>query len=214
MRCEIDHLVVACGTLAQGSAWMQDLLGVEPQPGGRHVTMGTHNALLRLGDRCYLELIAIDPDGAPPSRPRWFDLDAPHVRERAARAPFLLTWVARCDALVEAVTLVPALGEALPFARGPFRWRLTVPDDGALQFGGVLPAAIEWEIVDGEDRHPADALEDRGVELVELRLSHPAATSILPLFRTLRISGPVELKPGPRELVARLRTPRGDVDLT
>lgn len=217
MRCEIDHLVFACQTLEQGAAWLHERLGVEAQPGGRHPTMGTHNRLLRVGERCYLELIAVDPEGAAPGRPRWFDLDAEHVRSRIAQQPFLLTWVARCDAAIEAITLVPALGELTPFERGNYRWRLSVPDDGALQFGGVLPSVIEWEIrEETSDRgpwHPGDVLEDRGVELVELKLSHPAATSILPLFRALRVSGPVDLRPGPRDLAVRLRTPGGEVEL-
>lgn len=213
MRCEIDHLVFACNTLEQGARWLHDRLGIEPQAGGRHATMGTHNRLLRLGERCYLELIAIDPDGVTPPRPRWFDLDAEHVRSRVAQQPFLLTWVARCDAAIEAITLVPPLGELTAFERGNYRWRLSVPDDGALQFGGVLPSVIEWDIRDGASWHPTDALEDRGAELVELKLSHPAATSIVPLFRALRVSGPVDLRPGPRDLAARIRTSGGEVEL-
>jgi hypothetical protein len=213
MRCEIDHLVFACDTLEHGARWLRERTGVEPQAGGRHATMGTHNRLARLGERCYLELIALDPDGAAPPRPRWFDLDAEHVRARLRDGPFLLTWVARCDAAIEAITLVPALGELVAFERGAFRWRLSVPDDGALQFGGVLPSVIEWEEREDATWHPADALEDRALALQELKLSHPAATSILPLFRALRVSGPVHLRPGPRELVARVRTPNGEVDL-
>ncbi len=51
-----DHLVVAAASLEQGVDWIEDKLGTRPQPGGRHVAMGTHNALLRLGARLYLEL--------------------------------------------------------------------------------------------------------------------------------------------------------------
>lgn len=57
-----DHLVVAATTLADGIEYVADITGVAPQPGGRHVAMGTHNALLRLGERFYLEIIAIDPE--------------------------------------------------------------------------------------------------------------------------------------------------------
>ncbi len=57
----IDHLVVACADLAQGDAWVRSTLGVPSQPGGKHVLMGTHNRLLKLGPRMYLELIAVDP---------------------------------------------------------------------------------------------------------------------------------------------------------
>ena len=210
LRCEIDHLIVACAELGQGAAWLEAQLGVAPQPGGKHALMGTHNRLLRLGARLYLELIAIDPDAAAPQRPRWFDLDAAHVRARARETPFLLTWAARTRRIVEAVTQVPGLGQVLALTRDRFAWRITVPDDGALQFGGVLPTLLQW---DG-DAHPADALEDRGCTLARLQLTHPAASSVLPLYRELRITGPVDLRPGPRALVAHIATPTGTVALS
>ena len=209
VRTEIDHLVVACADLDQGEAWLRAKLGVDPQPGGKHLTMGTHNRLLRLGQRIFLELIAIDPDGETPARPRWFDLDRDDVRARAAESPFLITWVARCDDILDAITRVPALGEAVAFTRNQFSWRFALRDDGALNFGGVLPPVIQW---DG-DAHPADGLEDRGCALTALELSHPAASSVVPLFRELRVTGPVELKAGPRALVARIDTPGGAVAL-
>lgn len=209
MRCELDHLVVACKDLERGAEWLATRLGVAPQPGGKHPLMGTHNRLLALGARTYLELIAIDPDAVPPSRRRWFGLDTPEVQARLEVSPVLLTWVVRCDKIVDAVTRVPELGAVVAATRGAFSWRITVPDDGALQFGGVLPAVIEWE---GE-AHPADGLEPSGCALTDLTLMHPASAGIVPMFRALRIAGPVELKPGPKEMRARLHAPAGEVAL-
>ncbi len=208
MRSEIDHLVVACADLDQGSAWAKATLGVEPQPGGRHLTMGTHNRLLKLGARCYLELIALDPDGTPPAQPRWFDLDNSDVRARIALAPVLLTWVAATSHLIEAVTRVPALGEVTAFTRNAYAWRFALPPDGRLNFGGVLPALIQWD-----GAHPAEQLPDSGCALLSLDLAHPAASSVVPLYRELKLMGPIDLRPGPRSLRARLRTPLGDVTI-
>jgi hypothetical protein len=210
VRTEIDHLVIACADLAQGAAWLAQRLGVEPHGGGRHATMGTHNRLLKIGPRVYLELIAIDPDAPAPGRPRWFDLDRADLQARAAEAPFLLTWVARTDDIVEAVMRVPSLGEVHALSRDRFEWRITIPEDGSLSFAGVLPTVIQWD----SDAHPAEHLPDSGCELTQLALSHPVATSVIPMFRALRISGPVELKPGPRELSALIRTPGGVVRLS
>jgi hypothetical protein len=208
LRSAPDHLIVACADLEQGRAWAVETLGAEPQPGGKHATMGTHNRLLKLGPRVYLELLAVDPHAAPPAHPRWFALDDPGVRARAKRAPFLLTWVAATTDVVAAAERVPALGAPRTFTRNGYAWRLTVTEDGALPFGGVMPAAIQWS-----GAHPCDALEERGCALVELRLSHPAASSVLPLFRELRIAGPVQLKSGPKSLCAVVRTPRGAIEL-
>jgi hypothetical protein len=217
-RSELDHLVIAAASLEAGVAWVEQRLGVKPVPGGRHVAMGTHNALLRLGPRCYLEVIAIDPDGETPDRPRWFSLDEPEMQARLAAAPALITWVVRTPSLAGACARVPDLGEVMPMTRNAYRWKISVPESGALAWGGVLPAAIQWEAGDdGVVRHPCDVLPDSGCELVSLRLSHPAAvlgtSGVVALFRELRIAGPVDLKSGPKSLAAAVRSPRGEAVL-
>ena len=63
---ELDHLVVAARDLDEGTAFVQDLLGVPLEPGGKHDAMGTHNRLLNLGGGVYLEIITIDPDAPAP----------------------------------------------------------------------------------------------------------------------------------------------------
>src|SRR5580765_5547086 len=107
---EPDHLIVGAQALQQGCDWVEQQLGVRPQPGGKHVPMGTHNALLELGPRFYLEVIAVDPDGVPPSRPRWFDLDEPRMKAALAEGPQLAHWVARTNDIAAAVARLPDLG--------------------------------------------------------------------------------------------------------
>jgi hypothetical protein len=217
-RSELDHIVIAAASLEAGIAWVEERLGATPVPGGQHVTMGTHNALLRLGPRCYLEVIAIDPAGQAPARPRWFALDEPDMRARLAASPALITWVVRTPSLAGACARVPDLGEIMPMTRNAFRWKISVPDSGALAWGGILPTAIQWEAGDdGIVHHPCDVLPESGCELAALRLSHPAAVlgagGLIGLFRELRIAGPVDLKPGPRSLAALIRSPKGELVL-
>jgi hypothetical protein len=198
-RCTLDHLVVGCADLAQGDAWLRATLGVAAQPGGRHPTMGTHNRLLRLGARSYLELLAIDPDGAA-QRPRWFGLDLPAVRERLRQRPFLLGWVVATADVEAAVASVPALGAVQRFSRGDFSWRLTVPADGRPAFDGLLPAAIQWD-----GAHPCETLEDRGAAIDRLRLAHPASADLEAAFAALAIDVPFDLVTGAPQLAAKLR---------
>ena len=218
-RSELDHLVVAAASLDAGVAWVEQRLGAKPVPGGKHVAMGTHNALLRLGPRCYLEVIAIDPDGQAPTRPRWFSLDEPWMRELLAKSPAVITWVVRTASLASACARVPDLGEIILMARNHYRWKISVPDTGALAWGGILPTAIEWgEGDDGVIHHPCDVLPESGCELTSLQLSHPAAvlgtSGIVALFRQLRVAGPVDLKSGPKTLAAVIRSPCGEVVLS
>jgi len=210
-QCAPDHLVVAATTLAAGSDWALQTLGVRPQPGGRHLAMGTHNALIGLGPRLFLEIIAIDPQGSAPARPRWFDLDDPRMRAKLAEGPALIHWVARTDNIAfDAARPQVEAGEIVPMQRGDFTWRITVPGDGRLPGGGLVPTLIQWS----DRRHPADALPDAGVHLVALAGEHPepapvrAALAALGLSETLKVTYGRSVR-----LAAMLRTPRGTITL-
>ena len=208
---ELDHLVVAAANLAAGIAFVAELTGVTPQPGGKHVAMGTHNALMRLGERAYLEVIAIDPDGATPPRPRWFDLDDVALRGEIGERPRLIQWVARTPDIERSAAACPiALGTIHPMARGDYRWRMTIPDDGRRPARGIVPTLIQWDV----PAHPAERLPPSNVSIVELAASHPdpgpvrAALAALGLAAALRASYDREAR-----LCAMLRTPRGMVTL-
>jgi hypothetical protein len=207
----LDHLVVAAATLADGIGHIATLTGVAPQPGGEHVAMGTHNALLRLGDRVYLEVIAIDPAGSRPSRARWFDLDSVALQGELAERPQLIHWVARTNDIGRAHARCPVpLGTVQPMARGDYRWRITVPDDGTRPGKGLVPALIQWDV----PMHPADALPPSGISIAGFAGAHPDPAAIRDALATLdlRDTLPVTYDRDAR-LAAMLRTPRGIVAL-
>ena len=206
----LDHLIVAATTLADGIEFIAEVTGVVPQPGGKHVAMGTHNALLRLGDRVYLEIIAIDPDGEKPPRPRWFDLDDPAMQAQLAERPRLIHWAARTHDLDAALAATPIpLGTPHPMARGDFRWRITIPDNGVRPAGGVLPTLLQWE-----GRHPADNLPASGATLAQFAASHPTPDAMRKTLGALGLQDALTVTYGsPPRLAALLRTPRGLVSI-
>ena len=204
MRAEPDHLVVAAADLDSGAAWLEGRLGMPLAPGGRHVAMGTHNRLFRLGPQLYLELIAIDPDAAPPNRPRWFGLDDPAMREKIAERPRLIHWVARCAD----TPAVPGT-DILDMARGDFRWRIGVPADGHLPGDGLIPSLIQWL----SPTHPAERLPEVGCALMKLEGFHTEPARIRDALTALGLKEALALyaaEPGePPGLVAYLKTPGG-----
>ena len=209
-RCEFDHLVVGADTLEQGAAFIEERLGVRPQAGGAHIAMGTHNVLLRLGARAYLEVIAIDTLAAAPACPRWFGLDSPQTRQRLREEPRLLTWVVRTHDIEAAVAGCPLpLGTIHRMSRGAFAWRITIPRDGKLIADGLLPTVIQW---DG-GLHPADKLEDRGCEIAELDGAHASPASCAEAIRALGLAATLDVRTDPAlefgGLVARISTRAG-----
>jgi hypothetical protein len=163
--------------------------------------MGTHNRLLRLGPGVYLEVIAVNPDAAPPAQARWFDLD------NFAGRPRLTNWIARTDDLAAALAGAPAgMGVPISFARGPYLWQMGVPSDGKLPYDGAAPALIEWESA----AHPAERLADRGCRLAGLTVEHPEAEALLAAFPPLGEVEGVRIVTGPvSRLWAEIDTPAG-----
>ena len=82
---QLDHLVITAPSLAAGVDYVREMLGVAPQPGGRHPRMGTHNALLKLGKAAYLEVIAVDPGAPAPPWPAGSGSTGPRPRRRRSR---------------------------------------------------------------------------------------------------------------------------------
>ena len=208
---ELDHLVVAAATLAEGVAWVEERLGVTMGPGGKHAAMGTHNRLIALGPGRFLEVIAIDPEAPPPGRTRWLTLDAPATRARLEKGPALIHWVVRTDDIVRAVAAIsPDAVEILTLSRGDYRWRMGVPRDGSLVRDGIAPTVIQWE-----SRQPAEALAPSGCTLERLELHHREAHSTMQNLRKAGLStlDPVEAHEGAPALVAHIRAPRGIVAL-
>ncbi len=203
MGASVDHLAVAASSLEAGALVLERWLGVPLSHGGQHARMGTHNRLLRLGPSSYLELIAIDPAGAKPEHPRWFELDDPATQGRLATGPRLVHWVARVE-----TTALPDLpidvGPWEAFQRGELSWRLTVRPDGTLPADGVVPSLISWPGAP----HPAALLPDVGVTLEALELMHPHAPWIRIQLDMLGLDVLCTYNPRP-QLVARLATPGG-----
>lgn len=197
---ELDHIAVTAERLEDGVAAVEAVLGVPLAGGGRHELMGTHNRLLGLGD-LYLEVIAVDPEGRTPDRPRWFDMD------HFAGSPRLTNWIARCDNLATALSAGPeGLGDPLSLSRGDLRWQMAVPASGILPFDNACPALIEWQ----GTAHPAARLPDSGCRLKRLIIVHPKADELRSLLADRLREPRLVVEPGPEKaLRAEIRTPGG-----
>jgi hypothetical protein len=168
--------------------------------------MATHNALIRLGDSTYLEVIAPNPKASRPNQPRWFELD----RVKPDELPRLATWVARtADVAATAARCGDEFGQIEPMSRGTLSWLMTIPSEGALIAGGVIPMLIEWSA----ETHPAAGLEDKGCGLRRLDLFHRERTMVLDILGCLGLRGDARIRPMPTDgkpyLVAVIDTPGG-----
>ncbi|MFP4404356.1 VOC family protein [Rhodosalinus sp.] len=199
LEMKIDHLAVAGGTLEAAAAHVEAALGVGLSPGGRHARFGTWNRLLSLGSAEYLETIAVDPAAPAPGVPRWFGLDG------FAGGPRLQAWIARVADLDAAIEALPEAGRAVALDRGDLRWRMAVPEAGALPWNGVFPALIEWQ----GPAHPASRLPEAGCRLAALEVRHPEAARLAARLAPHLSDPRVRFVEGAAGLLAEIATPAG-----
>lgn len=210
LRSHLDHIAISAPSLEAGVDYVRQTLGVSLQAGGEHPRMGTHNRLLKLGEKCYLEVIAVNPNAPPPDRPRWFQLDEPDPSQPIR----LATWIARTDDIAAAVKASPIpLGEIEPMSRGQINWLITLPADGSLPLHGIAPTLIQWPAC----MHPAAKLPESGCALVRLEGFHPEAGKIVRLLDAIGFEGEFqafELPPDQQPyLIAHIQTSAGVVQL-
>lgn len=210
----IDRIVIAASNLEQGARYICAQLGVDIPFGGVHETMGTHNLLMRLGDSVFLEVIAINPDGAVPAQPRWYGLDDPYVRAAIAEEPSLVGWVVNTsaiDAVLAAATKGGMdFGKSVPVTRGGLTWKFGLPHDGRLLGAGMLPYIIEWET----DSHPAALMADTGCTLVDITVAHPQADWVAGSLECIGARGQVNIVSADTPcLSVDINSPRGVVTL-
>ena len=196
---KLDHLAVQATSLEEGVDHVEAALGVRLSAGGQHPLMGTHNRLLGMG-REYFEVIAIDPNAPAPKRARWFDMD------RFNGGPRLTNWIVAVEDMKATLDQMPtAAGQPIALSRGDLSWQMAVPDNGILPFDGIFPAIISWM----SDLHPAGMLEDKGVRLMQLNVSHPDAGDLRALLAPLAADARIAFHKGSPALQAEFSTPNG-----
>mmetsp|Transcript_22977 Transcript_22977/g.38743 ORF Transcript_22977/g.38743 Transcript_22977/m.38743 type:complete len:203 (+) Transcript_22977:292-900(+) len=199
-----DHLVVGALTRAEAQAHIEDALGVAMQPGGSHSVFHTHNALLGLEDGIYLEAIAPDPSLAPPSRPRWYDLDR---FEGPAR---LSNWACAVPGLDTVLpTMPPGTGTPVAVSRGALSWRMAVSEDGTTPYDCLWPALIEWPA----GVHPAAKLAPTGIRLRRFTLVHPQGDALRARLFQYLSDDRVSVEVGDLAMRAVFTTPHGERSL-
>lgn len=205
---QLDHLVFAVADLDDGIAQLEAMTGVRAEFGGAHPGQGSHNALLALGPRVYLEIVAPDPAQAVPR-------SLPSLGLSETRSSRMVGWALNARDLEGLIAGAGAKG--FPMA-GPtsgarerpdgylLSWRIATLADQRIG-GGLAPFFIDW----GATEHPTVG-SPKGVRLVGLRGQYPDPQSVQAALDALDVPLTVEAGAEPA-LIAVLDTPRGRVEL-
>lgn len=202
----LDHLLLGVPNLEEGIAWVEEKTGVHAALGGRHPGLGTHNALLSLGQKQYLEIIAPDPTQTTLA-PQFAFL-------QLATTPRLLTWAAVTNDIHALAAQAHAAGFALNGPNAGSRTRL----DGAMlqwktlflrnEFSLLIPFFIAWG---AGTRHPSED-SPAGCTLQSFALEHPQPEKLHAALCQLGIEAKVT-RGNEARLHAIFDSPKGRIEL-
>lgn len=208
-RAAVDHLLLGVSDLDRGIAWVEEKTGVRAVVGGSHPGRGTRNALLSLGGRQYLEIIA--PDPAQPA-----SVQPAHLL--ALQEPRLIGWAAATADIEGVARKGREAGQRLMGPRDGSRarpdgttlkWKsLSVATESRREGTDTMPFFIEWA---GDSVHPSQD-SPKGCKLVSFAIAHPDAAAIAASLKRLGIDAQVSPAQFPA-LIATLETPKGPVTL-
>jgi len=202
----LDHILLGSSDLEGGMAFFEQQSGVRAVFGGVHPGRGTCNALVSLGERRYLEIIAPDPQQT--EVPDAYGL-------RRLEEPRLVTWAAHPG---DIKALAERLSKAGIAAEGPTPGSRKRPDGRLLEWrtlnlqdtaAGLLPFFIEWS---ANSLHPsADA--PKGCTVVRFEALTPEADALAARTKQLDLDLLVGKAPKP-QLRAVLAGRKGNFTLT
>ena len=209
---QLDHILLGCNDLDLGIDFVEQRAGVRPAAGGVHPGRGTRNALLSLGERRYLEVIAPDPKQDQNHVEQFALKTLAHLKELSS--PHLIGWAAHPGDLEKFSARLRDAGIAF---LGPWPGSRQRPDGKLLKWkslnlkddqGGLLPFFIEWS---ADSIHPsADA--PKGCRLARFGVVTPNSAPLNKISDLLQIDIPVS--PGDKAaLQASIVGPKGELTL-
>jgi hypothetical protein len=205
---DLDHILLGINSLDLGISWLEERSGVRAVFGGVHPGRGTRNALLSLGPRRYLEIIAPDPAQAGASNEM---VD----RLRTIQEPRLIGWAAHTNELAALVQKAAAAGIAIEGPRDGSRAR---PDGKVLRWrsfslkedlSGLLPFFIEWS---ANSVHPSQDAP-AGCTLLHFVIESPAVKDVRSVAAKLGLDIDAKLAKKPF-LGARIAGKKGAFELS
>jgi hypothetical protein len=202
----LDHIILGASDLDKGIDYVEQRSGVRAVVGGVHPGRGTRNALLSLGGRRYLEIMAPDPKQPAESEKRGL---------RKLTEPRIVGWAvhpADAQALAKRLT-----EEGIAFS-GPEPGSRKRPDGRVLNwklltlkndFSGLLPFFIEWST---DSLHPSED-SPKGCRLIRFIAATLKPEELVPLTQKIDLDLPVS-KDAMSQLRATITSPKGEFVIT
>ena len=207
----LDHIILGCNDLDAGIRFVQERIGVRAAPGGVHPDRGTANALLSLGDRHYLEIMAPDPNAK--------DVQAWAARQleglKSLANPRLVGWAVHRDDIESLAKKFQQSGRRI---LGPWPGSRKQPDGRVVSWKslsladdrhGLLPFFIEW----GKDSVHPSATAPTGSHIERFALADSDTEELSKELRGIEVEAAVEKSQTP-QLHLRIVGAKGTLEIS
>ena len=208
MSRKIDHIVYCVYNLEEAINNLENKLGVKATIGGAHLTQGTKNALISLGDECYLEILAIDESNTDIKAPRWMGIDV-------LQSSKITRWALKTKDITQDSKTLQQYNSDMGKVTGGSRkmttgktlsWQIAMPL--STPEVDIAPFITDWS---ESEAHPIDSLK-QPCQLLELQFNHPNPKVLQKLFDQMDIATKIN-KANSTSIKAIIECPNGIVEL-
>ena len=166
----LDHIVFGSFTLEQGTEFVENILQAKLSDIGYHKNMGTHNRVIRISERVYLEVIAIDPEISNFNNRKWFNLDNSKLQSKLKKSPQIIGYVIEN----KYINITKYYDPFFESSREIYKWKFAMPTfnnnilDSKIIEAGMIPSLISWK-----SEKPVYKMKKNQFELIsfEIKLS-------------------------------------------
>ena len=163
----LDHIVIGSFTLEDGTKFVENILQAKLSEIGYHKDIGTHNRVIRISEKVYLELISIDPKTNKLNNRKWFNLDNSKLQSKLKKSPQVIGYVIENDDM----NITKYYDPFFETSRDIYKWQFAMPTfnknilDSEIIEAGMIPSLISWK----SDK-PVYQMKKNQFELISLEI--------------------------------------------
>ena len=180
---KLDHIVFGSFTLEEGTEFVENILQAKLSDIGYHKDMGTHNRVIRISERVYLEVIAIDPKTSNSNNRKWFNLDNSNLQSKLKKSPQIIGYVIENTD----ISINKYYDPFFLASRDNYKWQFAMPTfknnilDSEIIESGIIPSLISWK-----SERPIYQMKKNQFEIISLEIglskSHQHFNTFLKTF--------------------------------
>ena len=165
---KLDHIVFGSSTLEEGTEFVENILQAKLSDIGYHKDMGTHNRVIRISEKIYLEVIAIDPKISNLNNRKWFNLDNSKLQSKLKKSPQIIGYVIENNE----INVTKYHDTFFESSRDIYKWQFSMPTsnnnilDSEIIETGIIPSLISWK-----SKKPIYQMKKNQFELISFEIN-------------------------------------------